>query len=275
MKLADLHLHTCFSDGTWSPEELASQARAHGLDAVALTDHDSVDGCERMEVACVIEGIEFIPGSEITAEVDGQEVHILGYWLDTRSEALRSQLVRLQEVRQNRVQEIVARLNENGVGLSESVVRTLAVCEAPGRLHVARALVQQGYARDCDHAFERFLKKGRIGFVSKPRMSAGDAVSLIHEAGGVSVLAHPGLYRNGGIIPRLKEVGIDGLECWHTKHSEAESNVFIRKAANLGLVATGGSDCHGMAKGCPLIGRVKLPYQQVEELKERRPSVVD
>ena len=270
MKHADLHLHTHFSDGTFSPEELAAHAREHGLDAVALTDHDSVEGCERMEQACRREGLEFIPGAELTAEVTGQEVHVLGYWMDLSSPRLRAELRRFQGVRQQRVCEMVTRLNDSGVGLSETLVRSLARCEAPGRLHVARALVEQGFARDHDQAFDRFLKRGRPGFVPKARMSAEEAVGLIREAGGVAVLAHPGLYRNDSLIGRLKDAGIDGLECWHTRHSAEASESYSRKAAEFDLVATGGSDCHGMAKGEPLIGRVKLPYPQVEALRARR-----
>jgi predicted metal-dependent phosphoesterase TrpH len=270
VKLADLHLHTHFSDGTYSPEELAAHARAQGLDAVALTDHDSVEGCERMETACAKEGLEFIPGAELTAEVTGQEVHILGYWMDLSSERLRGELQHFQGVRQRRVREMVTQLNDNGVSLSESLVLSLAQCEAPGRLHVARALVQQGFARDHDQAFDKFLKRGRPGFVPKARMNAQDAVGLIRGAGGVAVLAHPGLYRNDSLIGKLKDAGIDGLECWHTRHSPEASESYSRKAADLDLVATGGSDCHGMAKGQPLIGRVKLPYPQVEALRARR-----
>ena len=270
MKLADLHLHTHFSDGTYSPEDLAAHARAQGLDAVALTDHDSVEGCERMETACAKEGLEFIPGAELTAEVTGQEVHILGYWMDLSSERLRGELQHFQGVRQRRVREMVTQLNDNGVSLSESLVLSLAQCEAPGRLHVARALVQQGFARDHDQAFDKFLKRGRPGFVPKARMNAQDAVGLIRGAGGVAVLAHPGLYRNDSLIGKLKDAGIDGLECWHTRHSPEASESYSRKAADLDLVATGGSDCHGMAKGQPLIGRVKLPYPQVEALRARR-----
>ncbi len=130
MKLADLHLHTHFSDGTYSPEELATHAREQGLDAVALTDHDSVEGCERMGEACRKEGLEFIPGAELTAEVTGQEVHILGYWMDLESGRLRSELHRFQGVRQRRLRDMVTRLNESGVNLSESLVLSLANCEA-------------------------------------------------------------------------------------------------------------------------------------------------
>ena len=225
-----------------------------------------------MGTACEKEGLEFIPGAELTAEVTGQEVHILGYWMDLSSKRLRSELQRFQGVRQRRVREMVTQLNGSGVGISESLVMSLAQCEAPGRLHVARALVQQGFARDHDQAFDKFLKRGRPGFVPKARMNAQDAVGLIREAGGVAVLAHPGLYRNDSLIGKLKDAGIDGLECWHTRHSPEASENYSRKAADLDLVATGGSDCHGMAKGQPLIGRVKLPYPQVEALRARRSS---
>lgn len=272
MKTADLHLHTHFSDGTFSPEELAARARAKALDTVALTDHDTLDGCPRMAAACAAEGLEFIPGAELTADVDGKEVHILGYWLDASCTRLTSELQRFQQVRQQRIHDIVARLNAAGIPLQVQTVLTIANCASPGRPHLARALVEGGWANDYDHAFERFLKKGRAGFVPKARMTAGQAVELIHGAGGAAVLAHPALYRNDGLLPKVVEAGIDGIECWHTRHSESASNNYVRFAAEHKLVSTGGSDCHGMAKGTPLIGSVRLPYAHVEALAARRPT---
>jgi 3',5'-nucleoside bisphosphate phosphatase len=272
LKHADLHLHTHFSDGTWSPEELAGHARRQGLDAIALTDHDSVDGCPRMAEACAHEGLEFIPGTELTADVEGQEIHVLGYWIDALDPVFLAELGRFQTVRQRRIRDMVSNLNAAGVGLREEAVLELAQCGSPGRLHVARALVAGGFANDHDQAFDRFLKKGRAGYVPKARMTAADAVQLIHRAGGVAVLAHPGLYRNDGLIPKLRSVGLDGLECWHTRHSAEAANRYTHRASELHLVATGGSDCHGMAKGQPLIGQVKLPYSQVEQLRARRPA---
>lgn len=271
MKSADLHLHTHFSDGTFSPEELAGHARAKGLDAVALTDHDTLDGCERMAVACAAQGLEFIPGAELTADIDGAEVHILGYWLDSGSDRLRSELKRFQDVRQRRIEEMVHRLNASGVPLRIEDVRAIANCASPGRPHLARALVEAGHAADYDQAFDRYLKKNRVGWVPKARMTAAEAVQLIHEAGGVAVLAHPALYKNDGLIPKAVAAGIDGIECWHTRHTQSAANGYQRMATEFGLVATGGSDCHGMAKGHPLIGAVRLPYPQVESLRNRRP----
>ena len=267
--VADLHLHTCFSDGTYSPEELVSHAQRCRLAAIALTDHDSVEGCVRAELACRAAGIEFIPGTELTAEQNGNELHILGYCLEVHNPRLLTEIARFQSVRQNRIREMVARLNQLKVPLSADRVFTLANCRAPGRPHVARALVQAGLCSSLDEAFERFLKKNRPAWVPKFKMSAADAIALIHQAGGVAVLAHPGLNRSDEVIPSLVEAGLDGIECFHTKHSTATAEHYLELADRFNLVVTGGSDCHGMSKGKPLIGTVRLPFQHVEQLKAR------
>lgn len=271
MKTADLHLHTFFSDGTFSPEEVALRAHGLGLHAIALTDHDTLEGCPRMAAACAAHGIEFIPGTELTADVRGKEVHILGYWLDAEEPVLKRELRQFQHVRQQRIHDMVARINGLGLPLSVETVLGFAQCASPGRPHLARALVAAGHATDYDQAFDRFLKVGRAAWVPKARMAATDAVRLIHGAGGVAVLAHPGLYRDDSLIAPIVEAGIDGLECWHTRHSASAASHYARLAAEHGLVATGGSDCHGMAKDQPLIGAVRLPYAQVEALHQRRP----
>src|SRR5437667_2825361 len=266
---ADLHLHTQFSDGTYSPEELVAEARRHDLAALALTDHDTVEGCPRAALACQSAGIEFIAGTELTAEQADKELHILGYLIDVHNPRLLTELARFQTVRQNRIREMVARLNQAQVPLEADKVFALANCRAPGRPHVARALVQAGLCANLDEAFERFLKKNRPAWVPKFKMSAADSIQLIHQAGGVAVLAHPGLNGADGVIPGLAEAGLDGIECFHTKHSPGKSEHYLRIAERLQLLVTGGSDCHGLSKGKPLIGTVKLPYRYVEQLKER------
>ena len=268
----DLHLHTNFSDGTYTPEQLAAEATRHELIAIALTDHDTVEGCERMKAACDEQNIEFIPATELTAEIKGIELHMLGYFLDVANPALLKRMIDFQEGRQARIREIVARLRKLDLPLDETDVFELANCSSPGRPHVARALIQRKVCRTLDEAFERFLKKNRPGWVPKEKISALDALELIHDAGGLAVLAHPGLARAEEAIPPLIEAGIDGIECFHSRHSAAASEYYVSVAEDHDLLITGGSDCHGMNKGKPLIGTIKLPYDYVRLLKERLPA---
>ena len=269
MSFADLHLHTRFSDGTYGPAEVVCHARHHQLDALAVTDHDTIEGCAPTAACCAAAGIEFIPGMELTAEQDGDEVHILGYCMDTLDTKLLVEIAKFQTVRQDRIREMVARLNRLNIPLSVESVFALANCRAPGRPHVARALVKARFCSTLDEAFERFLKKDRPAWVPKFKLSAAEAISLIHSARGLAVLAHPGLNRSDGVIPSIVEAGLDGIECYHTKHSPSEAAQYRERALACGLLVTGGSDCHGASKGRPLIGSVKLPYGYVELLKAR------
>jgi hypothetical protein len=268
MKFADLHLHTQFSDGTFTPEELAGHGARLGFAALALTDHDTVEGCARMAAACAAAGIEFIPGAELTAEHNDMELHVLGYFLDTQNQKLLAEIAKFQAVRQNRIREMVARINELGMPFEADSVFALANCRSPGRPHVARALVKAGLVASLDEAFERFLKKNRPAWVPKAKVSALEGIDLIHQAGGLAVMAHPGLNRTDAVIPALVDAGLDGIECFHTKHSTATSGRYLEIAGKFNLLVTGGSDCHGFSKGRPLIGGVKLPYEHVEKLKQ-------
>lgn len=265
----DLHLHTNFSDGTYTPEELVLEAQKHGLCGIALTDHDTVEGCARAEHAARAVRLDFICGSELTAELEGEEIHVLGYLLDTSNIELLDAMAKFQTVRQDRVREMVARLNRLNIPLRTEDVFGIANCRAPGRPHVARALVAHGHCGNIDEAFERFLKKSRPAWVPKFKMSATDAIALIHRSGGVTVLAHPGLNRVDERIPKMIEAGLDGLECYHTRHSTSTSEHYVAMAQRHGLLITGGSDCHGMSKGRPLIGTIRLPARNVELLRER------
>lgn len=266
---ADLHLHTRFSDGTYAPEEVVAEARRHGLAAIALTDHDTVEGCAPAAAACAAAGLEFVVGVELTAEQDGRELHLLGYGMEATSPDLLRALARFQNVRQQRIREIVARLNQLGIALTAETVFALANCQSPGRPHVARALVAAGVCASLEEAFERFLKKHRPAWVPKFKMSAAEAIALIHEAGGAAVLAHPALNRVDDLIPGFVAAGLDGIECFHTKHPPTIRDRYIGLANRLGALITGGSDCHGMNKGKPLIGTVRLPCVYFEKLQAR------
>jgi hypothetical protein len=266
MKFADLHLHTQFSDGTFTPEELVLHAQKQGLACIALTDHDTVEGCARAAAASAAVNLEFITGAELTAEHADTEVHVLGYFLDAGNQLLLDRIAQFQAGRQRRIHEMVAALNKLGVPLKVEAVFALANCKSPGRPHVARALVKEKLIGSLDEAFERYLKKGRPAWVPKTKMSAFESVELIHQAGGLAVMAHPGLNRTDEIIPALVEAGLDGIECFHTKHSTVMSERYLEIAEKYELLVTGGSDCHGFSKNKPLIGTVKLPYGHVEKL---------
>ena len=266
---ADLHLHTNFSDGTYSPAELVALAARHKLSGISLTDHDTVEGCERAARACAAVNIEFITGTELTAEQNGNEIHLLGYGFDPLNPKLLAEISKFQAVRQQRIHEMVARLNELNIPLQVEAVFSLANCQSPGRPHVARALAQAGFVANLDEAFERFLKKNRPAWVPKARMSALEGMELIHQAGGVAVMAHPGLNRTDDVIPGLVRAGMDGIECFHTKHTPSMARNYLALAAKYRLLVTGGSDCHGMSKGKPLIGTMRLPYDHVEKLKAK------
>lgn len=264
---ADLHLHSHYSDGTFTPEEIVARGRKQGLGALALTDHDTVEGCETMASECAKVEMEFVIGTELTSEHNDNELHILAYFVDPKNERLLREIAKFQLVRQERIREMAAKINALGVPLKADDVFALANCRSPGRPHVARTLVRIGQCRTLDEAFERFLKKGRPAWVPKARMSALEAIELIHQAGGLAVMAHPGLNRTDESIPELVEGGLDGIECFHTKHPPATSARYLAMVEKYKLLVTGGSDCHGMNKGRPLIGTVRLTREHFDKLK--------
>ena len=214
---------------------------------------------------------------KLTAEHSNTELHILGYFLDTQNERFLTEIAKFQTVRQNRIREMVARINELNVPLAVESVFALANCKSPGRPHVARAMVKAGLVSNLDEAFDRILKKNRPAWVPKAKISALDAIELVHQAGGLAVMAHPGLNRTDEIIPAIVAAGLDGIECFHTKHSTAMEDRYLQIADKYNLLVTGGSDCHGFSKLKPLIGTVKLPYEHIEKLfaaKQKRNSEI-
>src|SRR5437867_1597630 len=263
MTFADLHLHTRYSDGSWTPAELVREAQRLGFAAIAVTDHDTLDAIPE---ALAGAGIEIIAGVEITCRVDTQEIHMLGYlpgdaW---KSPELHAVLDHSRRVREKRITEIVGRLNELGVELTEAEVFACSDCGTIGRPHVAMALQKRGVVNSNEEAFERFLKRGKPGFVERYRMTAAEAIGHIRRAGGVAVLAHPGLNRVDARIAEMAEQGMAGLEIWHSRHSPAQTERYRAMAERLGLIVTGGSDCHGSVRGKALLGTVKIPYECVE-----------
>ena len=266
-KFADLHLHTFYSDGTDSPVELVSRAGKNGLSCIALTDHDTINGIPETIIAAADAGCEFIPGVELTAHLDEHELHILGYGINWRDEEFCRQLAHFQKIRHERVERIVARLNELGVAITADAVFKISGCGSAGRPHVARALVEGGFVRSAQEAFVRLLGRNKPAFVPKWKIPVAQVVQLIRTVGGVAVLAHPGLAGVDRRIEELVQQGIQGLEVFHSTHSATATQRYEEMAHRYSLLITGGSDCHGKTKGAPTMGTVKLPYEYVEKLR--------
>jgi predicted metal-dependent phosphoesterase TrpH len=262
MKSADLHLHTVYSDGTCTPAELIRAAKAAGLDAIAVTDHDTFDGIP--DALAAARDIELIPGAEITAALGREEVHILGYFFNDgwRDPLLAKVLEHAKRLREERVSRFVARFQELGIPLTADDIKACSTCGTIGRMHVARALVRCGAVNSVEEAFERFLKCGKPGYVDRPRMSAAEAIGHIKRARGAAGLAHPGLNNVDKNIPGLKAQGLVAIEAWHSRHTPAQTERYLRLAEHLDLIPIGGSDAHDANPGL-----IRIPYEQLDKLR--------
>lgn len=273
MRYADLHTHTCFSDGTLAPDKLVQAAGKAGLSALAVADHDSVAGLEQAEDAGRKYGIEVIPGIEFSAEYEGKEIHILGYFLDYRHPGLLGQLEVMKQNRIRRVFRILEKLKEAGVELDAESVFRISSGGTVGRLHIARALVKEGKVRSTGEAFQRYIADHGPAFVLGFRFSPAEAISLIKQARGVPVLAHPYVIRDDGVINEVIRLGIMGIEVFYPEHTQSVTNYFAGLARKHNLVATGGSDYHGAGKPGVELNCMKVPYQVVGELKAARARI--
>jgi predicted metal-dependent phosphoesterase TrpH len=270
----DLHTHTTASDGRCTPEELVAQAAAAGVTVLSVTDHDTVAGCEQAGAACARAGLEFVPGIEITAIVDGADVHVLGYFIDGRSEALRGFLAEQRRQRVDRVRLMIEKLAQSGIALDADAIVAPALANpsvAVGRPWIARALVAGGHVVDTNEAFNRWLVRGKPGFVPRLGATPEEVFGRIQEAGGVASLAHPILVQHDEWIPQFAGTGLDAIEAYHTDHDGVATARYLSLADELGLAVSGGSDYHADPAhdgGGP--GSVSLPRDRFEQLKARR-----
>lgn len=267
---ADLHLHSICSDGALSPEALVSLAHSRGLRALALTDHDTIDGVARARVAAQACGLELVTGIEMTCRSRGRDVHVLGYGFDEGSAALAASLARSRDRRDERAREMVAKLNALGLAIAFDDVKRLAGTAPVGRPHVARALVASGAVRSIDEAFRKFLSDFGPAFVPASTLGSDEAIALIRATGGVAVCAHPSLYRGWsaeGLVEALAAEGLGGVEVWHPKHGVEESRRLSELARRFGLLETGGSDFHGGGNGGVLPGDAGVSLEVVERLR--------
>ena len=265
----DLHLHSTQSDGSSSPTQVVQRAAELGLSAISLTDHDSVAGVQEAQNIGRDIGVEVIPGTELSVQEAGMDIHILGYFIDPENPELLAYLQKFQDARRDRAEKIVARLNRLGVRITMAQVLYKAGDGAIGRPHVADVLVEEGFVFSHDHAFQKYLGYGKPAYQPKFVLTLREAVEVIHAAGGLASLAHPLLYRRDDIIPDLIKQGLDGIEVIHVRHDHAAVRRYSDMAKHYGLLTTGGSDCHGDGRGQAVIGTVQVPSTFLDAMREK------
>jgi 3',5'-nucleoside bisphosphate phosphatase len=251
---ADLHTHTLASDGMNTPADNVKLAYEAGLAAIAITDHDTVAGVsEAIERGKAI-GVEVVPGVEISTIAGGQDIHVLGYYIDIRNPLFLQRLEGLRTVRKQRNLLMIARLNELGMELSLEEVEHIAAKKSPelmsvGRPHIAEVMMKKGYVTSHQEAFDIYLGTTGAAYVNPPRIRPEEAIDWIHEAGGAAVLAHPGLYHDDPLVEKLAECGLDGIEVYHSDHTAEDEQRYSAIASRYGLLITAGSDFHGERSG--------------------------
>ncbi len=243
----DLHVHTTASDGVLTPVEVILRAVQCGLTGLAITDHDTLDGINPAQTFIQAEQIklDFIPGIELNTDYGDDEVHILGYFIADRDGHMAAQLAYIKRERWNRAEKIVAKLNQLGVSITMEQVRDCAGGQLIGRPHIARALCHLGWADTEEEAFDKYIDHGRPAYVRRYKFTPEEAIGLISQAGGISVLAHPGLIRDQSHIEQIIAMGIEGLEVYYPEHQPAQVQQLTVLARNHDLLITGGSDFHG------------------------------
>lgn len=254
LKSFDLHVHTTASDGTMSPAEVVRYAKEKGIEIIAITDHDTIEGIAEGTTEGRRIGVEVIPGVEISVDFPHGSMHLLGYYIDPTSEELQGRLTFLQEARLQRNLKIIERLKALGIPLELSELKDASRHGQIGRPHFAYAMAKKGYTRDMQDAFDRYLGKGKPAYVEKFRFSPEEAIVMVQRAGGVAILAHPFTLnceepaRLADIIKDLKDKGLDGVEVYYPQHSDGQRRLYQEVADSYGLLVTGGSDFHGLTK---------------------------
>lgn len=268
VRRADLHTHTACSDGKLSPEELVRKVHAHGLRALAITDHDAIDALADAAPAAERLGVELIPGVELSVTIGGSEIHLLGYGFDAHHAALNEHLRVFRAQRADRALEMLRLLEALGLPLTMEEVLKHADEGVVGRPHVAHALVSAGLVASYDDAFAHYLRDHGPAFVPKPLFPAREAIAMLHDAGGVAALAHPGTRVDGHVIKKLIDLGMDGLETVHPSHSPALTHRYEDLARKYGLIETGGSDYHGFRPDEDHnFSRYSIPYGRLEMIR--------
>lgn len=270
----DLHVHTIYSDGSFTPEQVIEYAHKKKIVAISITDHDTTEGILPAIKEGTKLGIEVIPGIELSVESEyslEQEIHILGYFINWEDEELQKKLAVLQKARLQRAYKIIQKLDSLDIHINKDELFQIAGKGVIGRLHFARLMLDMGCVRSISEAFSRFLSYGKPAYEPKLRLTPQEAIQLIDRTGGISALAHPYYsdYDNPNLVSELVDMGLKGIEVWHSKQSHTVTDHLTRIAYKFKLLTVGGSDCHGpIGSRTPTIGAQKVPYRIVTELKK-------
>ena len=267
-KFADLHIHTHYSDSTYSPQEVVKEATQNGLCCISITDHDAIDGIKPTQSAAQEFSLEVISGIELSCECEGKDVHMLGYCVNVENLFFKGELTKMQTVRVNRIREMVEKLKKQGINnIEANEVLSLTRSNSVGRMHLAMILKQKKWVSTISEAFQKYIGESSLAYVPKLKQTPYEAILLIQKAGGVAVLAHPQITNRDELIPGLAEAGLKGLEVYYSTHSQTTIKRYQDIAKKHKLIMTGGSDSHGKARESTFIGKSRIPYETVQELK--------
>ena len=269
----DLHLHTNFSDGTFSPEEVVAEAHKKNYSVISICDHDCIDGIEPAVQAGMKYGIKVIPGVEITAERDRREIHILGYFIDHKDKDLKEQLLKVRESREKRIYDMVEKLKEFDITISAEAVFKLSEKGSVGRPHLARVLVKEGLVASENEAFNKYIGDKAPCYVAKFNLTPEEAIDVIRNAGGIAVYAHPKVVGRDDFITGFVKAGLRGIEVYHPDHTSSVAKHYEKLALENNLLITGGSDFHGKIKENVIIGTINIPQHLVEELEHEAKKI--
>lgn len=268
----DLHLHTNYSDGVKTPSELLEMVKEKKLAVFSITDHDNINGFKKMKTLLSENDPVLISGVEVSTTHDGADMHILAYLFDPDNRQLNDSLDEFQKRRHRRGIKMVEKLNEMNVPLEYSEVEEQAAGGSIGRPHVALALLRKDLVSYYEEAFIKYIGDGKPAYVPKENFTPKEAIDIIHQAGGLAVLAHPGINNKEQYLDLLLEYGIDGIECYHSSHRQSDVDRYINLAKRHRLLISGGSDYHGIENRYGVVGSQRVPYKYYEALIEAKQS---
>ncbi len=269
MAKIDLHIHTTASDGKLTPAEIVTKAVALGLETIAISDHDTVNGIKPALVAAqAFPALSIIPAVELSTDVPSGEIHVLGYYIDYTNVDFEEDLSRMRNSRLGRAQKIIEKLHDLGINIDYSRVQEIAGTGTLGRPHIAQAMLEKGYIQDFKEAFNKYIGHGGPAYVERDKLTPVEAVQLIAKTGGLPVLAHPLTAGNvEAMIAELKPAGLVGMEVYYAAYAFEEISPLLGLAYKHGLIATGGTDYHGIENNSEtMLGGVDVPVRAVEQL---------